>query len=436
MKTKFIYLILLLASISAFANDPLSVSISGPHKIFTNDQVKFTANVVGANSNACSWSASSVSGSSSGGIYNFTAPSIATVVTIYCSVSIGEGDDQRTAEDSITVTVVEPQIIVYRDSLDLDNPYISPDVGPNIVCLEGDSTTAFLHRNGMEILDEALELSIEITPTDVDIQSFELTTSNTSSLLLYRDDCQLSLPYHKSSITKVSALNEDLEGLHAWGEECGIGYSINLKINNNQKISLNYNIYGIGNHCFSFPSEEDNFDYKDDFPGLVNNEWGYVDQSDIPEYNCLAYAIKNPAVVNSNFFWCNKILPLATNFVYASRFFERQGYDSYITSVDIFGNSNGTLEDSDVDAYFMDPFWGQDKATRVQTGVFIHDFVPSGDMFYYNKFHAARKSTRANGAYSNWNLLESKCGYGHILIHRPQHIRGIVYGNISRIYYK
>lgn len=423
-----------MTSISAFANDPLSVSISGPHKIFTNDNVIYTATVIGANPNACVWSVEGETTHSYGQFLSFVAPSIDASVTIFCTVTIGEGEHQKIAEDTITVYVVTPQINIDASSLDLDNPYSCN--GPNIVHLTNNGSVAFIHKNGMELLDEALELGICITPNDVDIQNFELTTSDISSLYLYKNESKLPLPHSPSNVSNVSALNNELNGLRVWGKECGTGYSVTLKINNSQKINLSYKVYGIGHSDFTFATKKKNLQYSLAFPDLVKNEWGYEEGTNDPKYNCLAYAIKNPSLVNGHFFWCNDILPPSTNFVYANRFLNRQGYNSYITCVDIFGNSNNTLENSDVDAYFMDALWGQDKANSFVSGSFPNEIIPNGDIVYYSGIHAARKSNRNTGAYTNWQLLESKCGGEHILIHRPKHICGLIYGTICRIYFR
>lgn len=434
MRKHFFLFLSLIFSMIALANDPLSVNISGPHKIFTNDQVKFTATVVGASTNDCVWSATGGNGSPASGTYTFTAPTAATTVTIFCSVSIGEGDDEITAEDSITVTIAEPQITISRDSLDLDSSYSSN--GPNIITYTGDTDTAFIHRNGMGIPRDILALNIIIAPSDVDIQSFELTTSNPSSLYLYKNSSPLNLPYSKQSVKKVSALNTDLNGLHVWGEQCGTGFCVNLKINNNQKISLVYNVYGIGDDSFEFPSEIEAKKRKKKCPNLENNEWAY----EIPEnhlyYNCLAYAIKNPSMIGTNYFWCTDVLDPNPEYVYADKFVDHPLYNSYLTSVDTFGNQNGFFENSDVDAYFLDNFWGQDKAISVINPPFSSNNLLCGDIFYYSNFHAARKSVRNNGAYSSWNLLESKCGNDRILIHRPSQICGNEFGSISKIYYR
>lgn len=434
MKTKIIYLILFLASISAFANDPLSVSISGPHKIFTNDQVTYTATVVGASPSLCVWTTQVGAWHYNNGTFYFDAPSIPMLVTIYCSVTVGEGDDEVTAEDSITVSVVEPQIILCRDSLDLDGQYSLN--GPNITNFTSDTTVAFIHRNGMKLPAEALMLSIIIAPTDVDIQSFELTTSNTSSLHLYKNNSKLNLPYHPSSISKVSALNTDLNGLRVWGNKCGTGLDVNLEINNNQKISLTYNVYGIGNNAFTFPSLEQASIFKDDYPNLVNNEWAYENDPDRELYNCLAYAIKKPSKVNNKYFYCLPALGNNVNYDYANKFVYIPECDSYVTSVDSFGNKNGACEDNDIDAYFMNSFWGQDKATTVVNVPPTSNSIPHGDMFYYDGFHAARKSARNEGAYTSWYLLESKCGDGSTLIHRLKQLSGGDFGNITKVYYK
>lgn len=433
LKKEFMAIVLLLACLSALANEPLSISITGPAKIFTNDKVKYTASLVGANANACVWTVTGGgSGTPTGRTYQFNAPGSESTVTISCSVSVGEGDNKRTAEDSITVTVVVPQITLCRHSLDLDG-----QCSTNIINITNDTDTAFIRRNGMRLPEEALALSIVIEPTDVDIQSFEITTSSTSSLNLYKNNSKLTLPYHPSNISKVSALNAELNGLCVWGAKCGKGLKVKLKINDNQKISLEYDVYGIGNNAFTFPSLEIANACREKCPDLINNEWAYETPSNTLLYNCLAYAIKKPPIVNTNkYFWCQKTLGNVTGYAYADKFINRSGYNSYFTSVDTFGNKNGVFEESDVDAYFKHSFWGSDRAKTVRNGPFPAGNIPHGDIFYYNGFHAARRSVRNGGAYPSWHMLESKCGDGVIIIHRLKQLCGNFYGNISKVYYR
>ena len=426
MKTKIIYLILFLASISVFANDPLSVSISGPDKIFTNDQVKFTANVVGASSSACSWSTSGGNGTPTGRIYKFTAPSIATVVTIYCTVTIGEGDDQITAEDSMTVTVVVPQITIKRKS------YTATSLSGNSSLIQElltDSTSAaFIHRNILGDAYEALSFSIEIAPTDVKIQKLTITSSNVDYLRLFNCNTlqYLLQPFNQSyANATISSVLSQLPPFRAWGEMCNgdVACYFTLSINNNDKISWNYKIYGIEGYDI-----ETFINPPQCASGLRKNEWACVLNSSDPLYNSLSYAVDPTATYNNKPFLVDTVAPsgwnLSTSPISAAfhALEENNGGNiviyGYVTSMDTFGNNDGTFSLQDVDSFFMHTYWGSNRATAKNAT------MDQCKILYYSGHRAARKSSRLYGIYTGWHLFEMKNDADEIIICRPEQATG------------
>ena len=89
----------------ARANEPISVTISGPSKIFTGDIVTFKATTVGSTVSSYTWSASGGSGvpdNNDGSTFTLTAPSIAANITIQCIVT-GSGSDPLSDSDTFGV---------------------------------------------------------------------------------------------------------------------------------------------------------------------------------------------------------------------------------------------------------------------------------------------------------------------------------------------
>lgn len=100
MKNIFLILAICLTVLAAFANEPLSVTITGPSKIFTNDIVNYSASVSGAQNVSYSWNISYGSESSSGGSLELTAPSTPTIIILQCTASSGTGNN--TITDTVT----------------------------------------------------------------------------------------------------------------------------------------------------------------------------------------------------------------------------------------------------------------------------------------------------------------------------------------------
>ncbi len=425
MKNIFLTLAICLTVLAAFANEPISVTITGPHKIFTNDIVVYTATTEGSTPSSYTWSVTGGSGVANGNTFTLTAPSTAANVTIQCTVT-GSGNDSLSDTDTMNVPVVVPQIMVSRQSLkvsDFQNNVTIP--GKEILDENG---TAYVHKNGVNFDSERLYLTIHISPSDVEVQQFELTTSDTTSLELYnrRLYSKITLPYLGfSSMEKIESFFPLLNYLAVNGQYCGTGKSVILTINNNQKLSLNYNIYGIENSNFSFATGNKRTSFLSDFPNLIDNEWGYVSGSANPEYNCIAYAIKSPPKINNVYFWVNDAVSTLYGLTPSNPVMPSMNGNGCETSMDTFGNNNGVFENSDIDAFFTHPYWGNNVTAST---------VSESKILYYSGFHAAKKSNRADGCYSSWNMFESKCGEEEIIIHRAEQLNGGLYGNINKKY--
>ena len=421
------FLFTLSLGVLAWANAPISVTVSGPSKIFTNDRVVYTATTVGVAPASYTWTVTGGSGVASGNTFTLTAPSAAATVSVSCRV-VGSDDDPLSDENGKTVTVVVPQITVSRQSFkvsDFQNNVTLP--GREIMDETG---TAYLHRNGMKLISERLYLTISIYPLDVEVQQFELTTSNTSALWLYdrRDNDTITTPYipeiqsGEGYMGNFSLLNY----LSVEGKVCGEDYKVNLTINNNQKLSINYNVYGIENPAFRFPSPENPMTHiRALAPNLVDNEWGYVAGSANQEYDSIAYAVKSPPQINNIYFLVKDAVLTSYGLTPTNPVMPSSEGNGCETSMDTFGNNNGIFEDSDIDSFFTHSYWGNNT---------IATSISSSKILYYDDFHAARKSNRADGSYPAWNMFESKCGKKEVIIHRAEQIVGSIYGNIQKKY--
>ena len=415
----------LVLSFLAWANEPISVTVSGPSKIFTNDIVVYTADTVGVTPASYTWTVTGGSGVASGNTFTLTAPSAAAIVSVSCRV-VGSDNDPLSDEDGKTVTVVVPQIIVSRQSFkvsDFQNNVMSP--GREIMDETG---TAYLHRNGMNLSSEKMSLTISIYPLDVEVQQFELTTSNTSALMLYNNDYSFALPYVFNVVGQELYIGNLvwLNYLSVEGKTCGEDYKVNLTINNNQKLSINYNVYGINNGAFTFPLSSRSISrVMINFPNLVDNEWALVENSENSEYDGVAYAIKSPPKINNTYFLVRGAVSTSYGLTPSNPVMPSLEGNGCETSMDTFGNNNGTFEDSDIDSFFTHSYWGNNT---------IATSISSSKILYYSGFHAARKSNRADGSYPAWNMFESKCGPYRIIIHRAEQITDSIYGNILKKY--
>ncbi len=426
MKNIFLILAIWLTGLLTVANEPISVTITGPHKIFTNDIVVYTATTEGSTPSSYTWSVTGGSGVANGNTFTLTAPSTAANVTIQCTVT-GSGNNPLSDSDTFHVPVVVPQIVVSRQSFkvsDFQNNVTVP--GKEILDENG---TAYVHNNRMELNAEKLYLAIQITPSDVEVQQLELTTSDTTALKLYNraySYAEVNLPYTYSGTANYISNFPLLGYLCVEGQVCGESYKVNLTVNNNQKLSLDYDVYGIENNSFTFPIPTViQQKFKTYFLNLVDNEWGYVNGSANEEYNCIAYAIKTPPKINNIYFWVNDAVPTSFGLTPSNPTMPSLIGNGCVTSMDTFGNNNGVFENSDIDAFFTHSYWGNNVTAST---------VSESKILYYSGFHAAKKSSRANGCYPSWNMFESKCGEEEIIIHRAEQLNGGIYGNIQKKY--
>ncbi len=433
LKKDFMAIMLLLACLPAFANDPLSISISGPAKIFTNDEVTFNASLVGANANACVWTVTGGgSGTPNGRTYNFTAPGSESTVTISCTVSVGSGNNQRTAEDSMTVTVVEPTIVISRKSY--TDSSLSDTSPPDTYTITSENGVALIHRNLMGIWEEALDFSISITPADVDVIQFSIDSCDPSKIGIcmgYND----SYGHHYNpggGMKKISEILSDMSvfPLRAWGISCGLGASLSLKINNNVKTTWSYNIYGIAGNS-AFAGIEYELAHSKNFPSLVRNEWGLiVPQGNYYYFNGVAYAIKKPPTFNNLYFWVDKVDQgghnlNATDLSHAFYGLPNAVYPTrYKTTMDTFGDNDGSFSLSDAADFFKSNLWGANKMTTTANN------LSDSKIIYYDN-HAARKSNLTSGCYTEWHLFESKIESSYIIIHRAEQLLGKKYSSIQ-----
>lgn len=426
LKKELMAIVLLLACLPAFANEPLSISITGPDKIGTNDKVDYTASLVGANANACVWTVTGGgSGTPTGRTYKFNAPGSESTVTISCSVSVGEGDNKRTAEDSITVTVVVPQIIIKRQSYTTSS--LSNTGAPVQHELSDDTSVALIHRNIARDPLESLVFTIEVSPSDIQIQQFSISSSDAGYLRV----CKGLSPYslletftENGANRTISELIAGLPRLAAWGEYNTINLeaSLILTINNNQKKTWNYKVFGIeGDDLTSYVTP------PPIISGAVENEWALVEGSDDHFYNSLSYAVKKNPSIRRKRFWVDAVAalswglntsPIVNAFhpVILEAGTNNATTNHFITSMDTFGNNDGVYSLSDVDAFFMHSAWGSDRATGTTS------VLDDNCKIIYYDHKAARKSSRTEGCYTGWHLFEIKNDTEHIIIYRPEQV--------------
>ena len=416
-------------SILAWANEPIIVTISGPSKIFTNDIVVYTADTVGVTPASYTWTVTGGSGVANGNTFTLTAPSAASTVSVSCRV-VGSDSDPLSDEDGKTVTVVVPQITVLRQSFKVSD-FQNNVTPPGVVTID-ESGTAYIHKNGVDFDSEKLNLTISIYPQDVEVQQFELTTTDTTSLELFDRGpgsySKINLPYQNQALPfspPIASYSPLLNNLSVNGQKSGIGKSVTLTINNNPKLSLDYDVYGIESSAFTFATGNERTWFLSRWPKLVDNEWAFVENSENSEYDGVAYAIKSPPKINNTYFLVRGAVSTSYGLTPSNPVMPSLEGNGCETSMDTFGNNNGTFEDSDIDSFFTHSYWGNNTiATSISTSKIL----------YYSNFHAAKKSNRANGCYPAWNMFESKCGIYEIIIHRAEQITGSTYGNILKKY--
>ena len=422
---------------SSFANEPEGLTISGPPKICTNDEVNYTFSVAGnAHVNSQTWYVNG-SAQATTDIFAYTAPAGAATVRIKCVAQISSGNTTQEVIGVKDVSVVVPTFSVSRGTF--DSTGFSQNTGnPPPQTSIGATGTALIHRNITNLDSERFPLTISVSPGDICIQNLRITTSDLNALHLYEiDDAVnlMSLPqmtehevgrYATFDNTYPNAMNFYVEG-----KSCGTSKTVQIDINGNNKLSLNYDIYGIDNPIFSSAiSTYVRSLYLYAFPDLVDNEWSVINDSDNPNYNCLAYAIKQEPKFAGSYFWVKHIIstnpPPPCTFVLL-------GSGTYLTCLDTFGNNNGIFEEQDIVDFYTHPYWGNDKVTGTVNS------ITNSKIIYYNtamtalNYHAARKSSRTEGSYPGWHMFESKTGQSYIIIHRAEQLENSVYGSILKM---
>lgn len=425
----------------ARANEPISVTISGPSKIFTGDIVTFKATTVGSTVSSYTWSASGGSGvpdNNDGSTFTLTAPSIAANITIQCIVT-GSGSDPLSDSDTFGVSVVVPQITVYRESILVSNIESNNKPVPKVNIAE--SGNAIIYKNWMELDNERLALKISISPNDVEVQHFSLTTSDIFSLTLYDGSGIACTPLepveeNHNPVVLIQSYSQLLNNLRVSGSLCDTGLSVKLSINNSEKLSLNYDVYGIDNDDFAtVPNYSIIASTKADFPGLRDNEWSYIPKSRNLKYNCFAYAVTPSGKIGNYFFRVLKTWPINISdpiYPFDLVSYGTNGY-GLVTSLDTFGNNNGCFEDDDVFKFLKSSFWGSIVSSS------FSGLTSNSKIIYYSTadksgMHVSKKSTRSEGCYPSWRMFEGKAGTEEIIIHRAEQLENGICGSITKTY--
>jgi hypothetical protein len=134
-------------------------------------------------------------------------------------------------------------------------------------------------------------------------------------------------------------------------------------------------------------------DAKTTFPGLIHCEWSITAEA-TPVYNCIAWSVGESTT------WYNP------------------------DDIDRdFGDNDGTIDDSDMDAFYL----AKKGWTPTATG------AGDAEAMYFSGYHGAKKKGCACGA-GKWIMFESKCGQWVRMEHVWNQLNGILYGAPTRFY--
>lgn len=169
---------------------------------------------------------------------------------------------------------------------------------------------------------------------------------------------------------------------------------------------IKYNL--VAATCGTQPTPAQRVGFEADFPSIIHCEWSVTANAD-PVYNCIAWTVDETNV------WYNDVY---------SRLPEVVGIDQ------TYGNANGVLEVSDMDAFYSA------KKGYGHTASGPADAL----VMYYSGFHGAKRKSCAcmqvpvsvfpQGKY----MFESKCGRGEQIEHVHDHLNGSTYGTPIRFY--
>ncbi len=134
-------------------------------------------------------------------------------------------------------------------------------------------------------------------------------------------------------------------------------------------------------------------DAKSTFPSLVHCEWSITAEA-TPVYNCIAWSVGETTA------WYNP-----------------DDIDS------AFGDNDGTLETSDMDAFYL----AKKGWTPTATG------ASDAEAMYFSGYHGAKKKGCACGD-GKWVMFESKCGQWIRMEHVWNQLNGALYGTPTRFY--
>ena len=437
---KYLFLILAFIPFSATANESISAEIVGPKKIFTNDRITYSVTISG-NDNAeaiiWNWKKDGITCGSNSKC-EITASNSAGTIQLTCDVTVRIENSQTTIQASENISVSVPIINISRQSY-RESDFIGTNIIKNIDIL-GSTGKALLHKNGMKLYQERFMISMIIGPSDTEIQQIELNVTPNNSLNFYSNldsisPCELldlDLTAYCGSMP-ISQIYDILPN-YVEGIKCDDNIQIKLIVNHNEKISLDYGVFGYENTGIKYPT---NNIKRKTAPGtnLVDNEWMYKPGSSVSQYNCLSYAIKQSGKINNTNFWVKDVLDGNPSYVYDNKFVANPNFPNcYLTSMDTFGNNNGIFDNNDVDSFFMNSYWGNDRAYGTTTSYSNCRKIYYNSSMFGPKFHAARKSNRTEGCHSNWHIFESKLGGKHIIIHRSEQLEGNYCGQIQQKY--
>ena len=443
-KTLLLITTILIMSSFAFSNEQATITISGPEKIFTKDRVTYKVIFNGDNNVRVIgyiWEKNDDVIDDDENC-EITANSSPEIITLKCYTRIRIGDDaafDRIIEKEKQITVVEPNITVIRDSYK-ESDFIGTGFQRRRENI-GKTGKALLHLNGMDILEDRMYLSIVITPSDVGVQQFSISLSSNGTINAYqkRNSTYNFIPrvfdYNPSGTMALSNFQHFYTNCFIDGKHANNNCQLKISINNDEKVSLNYGVFGFEEgEDIIYPDSE----LKEKLaPGthLIDNEWVVKKNSENDKYNCLSYALKQSGTINDVFFWVKDALGPNPQYVYDDKFIANPNYTNYfLTSIDTFGNNNGLFDNHDIDNFFTNSYWGNDRAIEATSNFDDCRIIYYNTTMFGPNFHAARKSLRTNGCHLDWHIFESKMGKYEIVIHRAEQIGGKLYGIIKKKY--
>lgn len=397
----------------ALANVPYRAVINGPQNIGCNSVFQYKATLEGLPEtyifSVLWYPCFDVSYTPNGQFALVTAPSEPTSFVLECDVCIGSPSNPYSSETlhaSISITAAVPSFNFSRENLFaayVSNTSVVPiygnvDFDGNQLVKDGSCSVAFYD-------DELLYFDIDTSDSTLRINRGKVKLSVPNGFRLWDTLYRQTLLGNGGNNIEIN-LSNDVEILDALYYMVGWVEAQNIDLNKSFTFSFDYDetilpykSYGLTNGN-NKPSNYESIKtaVASKLPHVADCQWRIIGNA-VSSHNNIAYAVEpdppKPNIYNNKYFCVYKTTPLCPNVNVLTNY-----NGVWATSMDTFGDRNGSFSVMDVYAFFNSSLWGNMPP------------VNSIDckVVYFSNFFAAHccEATGNDVLYNGWRLFKAK----------------------------